>query len=156
MYFTASLLSIVEEMHKDAQKVYFYGDGCNSDLVDNAESLKRVANTLGGNNSGNDKFIMIDFYSESGLANLTFFCWDFVLNIQFDCSLVDTSLTTNYIKQAFIIPETINEVTLIAWRKVSDNNYRVKIGTSEAILAYQLMLVSGYNSKLVNTYSQPT
>lgn len=26
-------MSIVEEMHKDAQKVNFYGDGCNSEAV---------------------------------------------------------------------------------------------------------------------------
>lgn len=35
---TRSLLSIVEEMHKDAQKVNFYGDGCNSEL-DNKSNL---------------------------------------------------------------------------------------------------------------------
>ena len=128
----------------------------NSDIDENTESLKHVANTLEGNNSGEHKFIIIDFYTESGLANLTLFCWYFVITMQFNCNSIDTSLTSDYVRYNYIIPSSSNEITLIAWRKVSDNNYRVKIGTSGIVSAYQLMLVSGYNSKFVNTYTQPT
>ena len=67
MDFTISLLSIVEEMHKNAKKVNFYGDGCNSDIsiFENSIALSGPNKVEFMYNSSTNSTCVIKFFTNS-------------------------------------------------------------------------------------------
>lgn len=100
---------------------------------------------------------MIDYYTISGLATLIIHTTKFVILLECDCAGAPTTLATNGIRSSYLLPLSSDcSISQIVWREVSDNNYRIKLGTSIAIGGFQVRLISGLNSSITKAYTQAT
>ena len=123
-------------MHKDAQKVNFYGDGCNSDLIGKVDKVHGAA-------ASNQPVINVSFSSGNGCFSFILSSARFIAFISTNLMSITDSLSSEAISQETIISDenvTINNVQAI--KADVEGRYRIKITTSRYLSAFDIIFLA--------------